>query len=186
MIDGGIYLGRDPTREIGLDDDALIARLDAYGAGRALALSNRAIFYDSRSGNAETLAACTRSGGRFLPVASLNLGGYDCTAGTMAALKAQEFLAVALFPQHQAWTWADASARAALFEAADAGLPVQAGVMSTAELGILARTAEGTGATVMVRWLRGGGYNAVPDYLAIGAGNPHFLFDVGTVSQAGG
>lgn len=183
MIDGGVFLGRDPTVEIGATTDALLDRLARCGAVRALALSFRGIYFDWREGNAETEAACARHAA-LLPAATVNMLAYDAAAGIMADFKARGFKAVALFAHAQGWSYADYVFQVAARQAAAAGLPIQVALRTREDLAAVARNAGD--AAVMVRWMKGGGYNTVPDMIAVAPDCPRFVFDVGTVSQSGG
>ncbi|MEE9250891.1 MAG: amidohydrolase family protein [Alphaproteobacteria bacterium] len=185
MIDGGVFLGRDPTVEIGAELDELMRRLDRFGADRALAASFKGIYYDYREGNDEMLRSCESSDGRLLPVATVNLSGYDCTSGYLRDLKQRRFVALGLYAPMQAWDWSDHIVRKIAEQAAELDFPIQAGVANARELGALARSAGPVGATVMVRWLRGGGYNNVADMIAVAEDYPGFRFDVGTTTQSG-
>jgi len=186
MIDGGVFLGRDPTLEIGLERDALLAKLTSYGAGRALAASFRAVYYDAREGNEEMREVAAESDGRLLPMASVNLVGYDPHSGYVADLKRQGFTALGLFPSMQNWTWDGYAATKLAEQAAEAGLPVQAAVLDAGEMHAAIRALAPTGATVLIRWMKGTGYNNVSDMIAAAADHPNLVFDVSTVTQAGG
>ncbi|MBT5414123.1 MAG: amidohydrolase family protein [Rhodospirillaceae bacterium] len=186
MIDGGVFLGRDPTIEVGLKRDALLTKLTAYGAGRALAASFRAVYYDTREGNDEMRDAAAESGGRLLPMAAVNLGGYDPHGVYLADLKDQGFVALGLFPAMQNWTWAGYAATKLAEQAADLGLPIQAAVHDAGEMQAAIRALAPAGTTVLIRWMKGTGYNNLPDMIAAAEDFPNLIFDVSTVTQAGG
>ena len=186
MIDGGIFLGRDPPVEIGLETDEILRRLEAHGAGRALAASFKAVYYDYREGNAETIEACARSDGRLLPMATINLVGYDVGSGYLEKLRDDGFHALALFPHMQAWDWPGYTAVKVAEQAAALGVAVQAGVESAGDLATVARQLGPTGATLLARWTKGGGYNNLPDMISLAGDYPNLLFDVSTITQSGG
>jgi predicted TIM-barrel fold metal-dependent hydrolase len=186
MIDGGIFLGIDPTSGIGSDVGGVLARMDRFGVAQALATSFRGIYFDAREGNAETSGLCAQSGDRLLPVATVNMLGYDAGADTLERIKADRFLAVALFPGFQNWSWSDYAASKFAAQAAAHGLPIQAGVWNRSDLAAVARNIAPAGGAVLVRWMRGSGYNNIPDMIAVALDYPNVVFDISTVTQSGG
>lgn len=184
MIDGGVFLGRDPTVEIGMETGELLDRLRRCGAVKALALSFRGVHFDWREGNAETLDVAARHPDVILPMATVNMLAFDVGAGLMTDFKQAGFKALALFAHPQGWSYGDYVFKAALGEASRASLPVQVGLKTREDLAKVAANAGN--ATVLVRWMRGSGYNTLPDVLAVARDCPQFVFDVGTISQSGG
>jgi predicted TIM-barrel fold metal-dependent hydrolase len=186
ILDGGIFIGRDPTQEIGGGDP--LAALAPLGIGAALAASFKAAYFDVAEGNAELIAACRASGGRLVPVAILNPVAYDLDGDMLERLAAEGVKVIGLFPKFQfdAWGWDNHVVRAIARKAAALGLAVQAGLMTAAELGRCAPTIAGEGARLLVRWMKGSGYNATADMVAVGRDFGSVLFDVSTTTQSGG
>jgi predicted TIM-barrel fold metal-dependent hydrolase len=186
MIDGGVFLGEDPTVGIGSDAEELVDKLGGIGISQALAVSFEAIYYDYRRGNQATLDVCSRSNGRLLAVASINPVGYDCTSTYVEDLAQEEFLGLALFPHLQPWDWSHYSLRKLAEQAAQAGLFLQPAVQTAADLSEMIRAFAEVDATILVRWMRRGGYNNLADMLAIALDHPNVYLDVGSVTQSGG
>ncbi|MBN9495456.1 MAG: amidohydrolase family protein [Alphaproteobacteria bacterium] len=186
MIDGGVFLGKDPAIEYGYDLAGTLARLDAFGAARALAADFSAVYYQSAFGNARTLELCAASNGRLIPLAAACLAGWSVSRAELEELRAAGFKAVGLFPHMQSWRWSDYGVAKFAEKAAEAGLPIQTGAMDVTDLGHIARAAGPTGARVLVRWMQGRGYNNLPEIAAVAEDFPEFLFDVGCVTQTGG
>ena len=184
-IDGGAFLGRDETTGRNITAECLLATLDRLGIERALTASYRAIWFDAAEGNGSMLAAAGKSGGRIVPVAIINLSGYDPGAGTIAALRQQGFRAVMLVAGIFGWTLANYAVRALAREAAAESMPLQLCLRDARDLALAAEAAGPPGGPAMIRWMRGGGYVIVPDLLAIGREFPHILIDVGTITQRG-
>ena len=184
MIDGGVFLGRDPTIDIGMTTADLLDRLAQCGAAKALALSFRGVYFDWREGNAETLDIAAHHSGTIIPMATVNMLAFDVGAGLMADFKKAGFKALALFAHAQGWGYGDYVFKAAVGEAGQADMPVQVGLKTREDLAKVAANAGD--ATVLIRWMRGSGYNTLPDVLAVARDCPRFVFDVGTVSQSGG
>lgn len=188
ILDGGIFIGRDPTQELGSDTVDPLAGLARWGVGAALAASFKAAFFDIGEGNRELLERAAASGGRLVPVALLNPVGLDPDGGYLDELAAAGVKVVGLFPHFHfgAWGWDNHSLRAIARQAARLGLVVQVGVMNAGELGQAARAVAAEGPGMLVRWMKGGGYNATADMVAVGGDFPDMLFDVGTTTQIGG
>lgn len=186
MIDGGVFIDRDPTSGIGGDVDDAIARLDRFGADRALAASFKAVYFDSREGNDLTARCCAQSQGRLLPMAVVNLLGYDAGAGYLEEIRDAGFRAVALFPAFQYWSWSDYVAQKFAEQAARLEMPLQAAVWTRQDLADVARYIAPAGGPVLVRWMRGSGYNNLPDIIAIAEDHKNLVFDVSAITQSGG
>lgn len=187
MFDGGVLIGRDPTREVGSDRlEDLTAVLDEFHVSHALASHAKALFYNSEQGNRATLDAASRTGGRLVPMASFNLPGADIGEVMFRRLKDDGFRGLSLFPNWQPWSLRSFSLRRIGDLAARFDLPVQVVVMEAAMMTEAAMALGPTGAPVLMRMIRGGGYNLVAEIEALADAHPNLLFDVSTVTQAGG
>lgn len=184
-IDGGVFLGRDEATGRSATPERIISTLNRLGVEQALAASYRAIWFDAAEGNASTLATASASGGRLVPVAIINLSGFDPYAGTIVKLQKQGFRAVMLIAGIFGWTLANYAVRAVAREAADAGMPLQICLRDARDLALAAEAAGPPGGPAMIRWMRGGGYMVVPDLLAIAREFRNILLDVGTITQRG-
>ncbi|MBL8700134.1 MAG: amidohydrolase family protein [Alphaproteobacteria bacterium] len=185
-LDGGVFFGRDETTGREADATRLLSLLDACGVERALAAAYRAIWFDDREGNATMREAAARSGGRLIPMAAINLTRHDPFDGYLEQLKRDGFAAIALVAGVFGWTLQDYAFRSLARDAARLGLPLQLCVRERRDLAAAADGAGAAGGTVMIRWMRGGGYTNLPDLLAIARDCPRFLFDVATITQSGG
>jgi predicted TIM-barrel fold metal-dependent hydrolase len=103
----------------------------------------------------------------------------------VAEARRHGFRLVAAFPHLAGAGIRDYTLLAMAREAAAEGLPLQVGVNSREELADVAQRLAPSGATLLVRWMRGGGYTTVADVIAAGQTCPNLLFDVGTTSQSG-
>lgn len=184
-IDGGIFLGRDETTGRAWSQEKIVATLDRLDVGRALAVSWRAVWYDSAEGNASTLAASAASGGRLIPMAVMNLYAYDPYANELAALRQAGFRAIALFPGVLGWSLGRASFQTLARETTAQKIPMQLCLRDAADLNQAANVLNQVDAPAMIRWMRGTGYVNVPDLLAVAADCPSTIFDVGTLTQRG-
>ncbi len=185
-LDGGVFFGRDETTGREANLPRLLALLDACGVRRALAAAHRAIWFDDREGNATMRDAAARSGGRLIPMAVINLTRHDPSDGHLEQIKREGFAAITLVAGVFGWTLQDYAFRSLARDAAKLGLPLQLCVRERRDLAAAVDGAGAAGGTVMIRWMRGGGYTNLPDLLAIARDCPRFMFDVATITQSGG
>ena len=162
MIDGGAFIDTDPTT----------GRL-YIPTGRALVASWRAVYFDGQEGNLATLAAC-RQNPNLIPMAVVS--------GNSLVTPSGDFAAVLTYPEPMGWSY-----RCAAFYSfcRKNPLPLSAIISSREDLRTLTEACYQS-SPVMVRWLGGGGYNLIPDILAICESNGGFVFDVSTITQSGG
>jgi predicted TIM-barrel fold metal-dependent hydrolase len=185
VIDGGVFIGRDPTIEIGCPPDELIGRLRGLGISRALAASFRGLHYNWHEGNDETLAVCRKSNGFLVPVAAVSPLSFVRGHDDLSSMRTAGFKAVMLLAGMQGWSW-DSHACSAVVEAAtEAELPVQVVATTPRELSLAARLVGESGRPGMVRWMERNAYISVADTVALAARYPKLLFDIGCQSQVG-
>ena len=161
MIDGGCFIDTDPTT------GAL-----HVPTGRALVASFRSIYLDTREGNLST-AWHHAQNADLIPMAVVSMNSMDTPSAGFAA--------VLTYPPPMGWSY-----RCAAFYSfcRKNTLPLSAIISSREDL--LTVVEANDQKTVMVRWLGGGGYNLIPDILAICETNGGFVFDVSTITQSGG
>ena len=186
MIDGGIFLDKDPSSGLGSDPAEVLARLERFGVTRALATSFKAIYFDEREGNELTAELCAASDGRLLPTATINMLGYDAGVDRLTQISKGPFLAAALFPTFQNWTWSDYVVEVFAKDCAKLDFPILAGVWNRQDLAAVARHVAPAGGKVLIRWMRGSGYNNIPDIIAVAQDHPNLCFDISTITQSGG
>ena len=75
-IDANTLFGFWPRRNIDASVKCLLSRMDDAGIDKALTCSMRGYLYDFQEGNDETLKTCNDSGGRLIPVATINPSSY--------------------------------------------------------------------------------------------------------------
>lgn len=186
LLDGGVFLGRDARTGIGFDAaEQLLVRLDAFAIDQALAHDFSGVLYDFHTGNARTSAVCAASGGRLIPVATVNINGWDPKADPLDEL-AKDFRAIALHASWQGWSWNGTAAENLANHASAAAIALQPTIFAADEMAAAARTLCPSGATVLFRTLGRGGYNLIPEILAIAQKWPNAYFDVSTITQTGG
>lgn len=184
-IDGGIFIGRDETTGHEISVERQLEILSWMGADRTIAAAFRSIWFDYREGNAQLLQFA-QSNTRIIPAAVINLAGFDPFDGYLESLRAQGFAAAVLVSGVMGWSLQSSSARTFARAAAGAGLPIILCIRSSADYLAASDYIAPSGATVLVRWMRGGGYFNVTDMLAVARDCPNFLFEAGIVTQSGG
>ncbi len=178
FFDGGTFWGREP--KYGLEN------LTAPKGGAALVAHFEAVYYDMFSGNDATLVLARKYPDVFLPMAVINPLRYDVGESYIKKLKSRGFKALALLPHYQNWKLSQYAAASMAEEISAVGLPLQIGVANLDELALAARTFSRIKSPVLIRHLRGGGYNAIADEIAMAAQHRNFYFDVSNLVSLGG
>jgi len=125
VVDVNAYVGDWPFRPLRHNRPASLGRaLQAVGVTRALVSPLAAIFrQECQSANAELLRALRGRGGFFVPVPAINPGYPGWEDDLEAALRARA-PGVRLFPNYHAYLLDDPAIRAAVGQAAAAGLTI--------------------------------------------------------------
>lgn len=180
-FDGGIFLGREP--KYGLENilDGFIKKMDERQIGSALFCHFEAIYYDMYSGNKRTIAVAKRFPGRLIPMAIINPLHLDVSSDYFRELKKEGFKCLGFFPHYQYWKMDQYLFKHISKIINKAKLPVQVGVASLQELNLAVESLRDVKTPVLIRWVRGGGYNALADEIAIGRECKNFYFDVGNL-----
>ncbi len=186
-IDGGIFFGVDPTTGRGETEGGCLDRLAPYGVDMAIASPFRAAYFDMQEGN-DAFLDMAQADPRIIPAPLINPVSYDADEDYLAKLYDRGVRIIGLFPgfYFDAWNWHGYAVERLVKDAASLGLSVLTGVTSSTDIACIARSLAPTGATILVRWMRGGGYVATADMVAVGRAFPNMYFDIGTTTQSGG
>lgn len=180
-FDGGIFLGREPKYGLVNDEEKILAQLAKRGIDRALAVHFEAVYYDMTSGNTRTFELAKNSNGRLIPLAVINPFHYDATQNYLAELKQAGFAGISLLSHYQYWKFDQYATKKLAADLCELGLPIQIGVASASELSQAVELFKDCKSPVLIRWVRGGGYNYLSDEIAIHQDYKHFYFDIGNV-----
>lgn len=104
ILDANTVFGFWPKRKLDASAATLVSRLTATGVDRALTCSIRGWLYDFKEGNDETMKTCADSGGRLLPVATINPSTFFGTIEEVDRVVSMGFRVVRFFPTEQEWT----------------------------------------------------------------------------------
>ena len=102
-IDTNTVFGFWPKRKLDASASALVSRMDAADVDKALTCSIRGWLYDYKQGNDETLRMCADSGGRLLPVATINPNRFFGMIEEVDRIIESGFRVVRFFPHEQEW-----------------------------------------------------------------------------------
>lgn len=156
IIDINTFFGAFPSQHAVSTPQALIADLDRFKVQRALAVSTIGLFYDDQTGNQETLGVAGQSGGRLLPVATINpathLAGVDAAIERIAA---GPFAMCRFFPGMQNWPVDYAPFGRALKLLAERKKPAMISIGGPGEITALARMAAGSETPIILSRVHG-------------------------------
>lgn len=177
FCDGGIFVGREPKYGLENDPNQISDILQMRGVDRALVAHFEAVYFDMYSGN-EALLALVKNNPVLVPMAVINPWHINVKENYILELKNKGFVAVGFFPHYQAWTLNEYVVKKIAIQLNELGLPIQVGVSSLAELSLVVEIFRNVKAPILIRWLRGAGYLATADEIAIAVDHPNFYFDV--------
>jgi len=189
VIDGGRFAGHDLRTGEDHPIAAVIAAMDREGVARALVSSFRSVQQDIVEGARECVRWAAAAPERVVPVAALTTSFYGSSPDRLLPWMRDELgirvVAITDEPSLGPVQWDAPIVRAIALAAADAGLVLQAGIRSAAELAAVSRAASDLPLDVMVRWLGGHRYLSVASEVALAERWPRVIFDVGTMASTG-
>jgi uncharacterized protein len=187
IIDGGCFAGHDLETGFHYPIEAVIADFDRYGVEAGLVGSYRALYQDTRAGNAEAAQWASRFPGRAIPLGIVNPVAYgDEPAAMLGWLKdtlGVRVAAIFSLPSYYRPEWDSPAIRRIGQTAARMGIALQAGITSEAELAAVARAWGDLTVPVMIRWMAGHRYKTLAAEAALVSTAPTMVFDVGNLSS---
>lgn len=188
MIDGGIFIGRNPSTGAELTMAQLETHLSRHGVSGACVTAYRALCEDTVAGNDELLELC-RNDSRLYPVAALDPSAIDTAklARYLDRLRANGFVSVGLFgaPSYNGVDFASPIVERTCREASERGFITHLGLCESADLARILPWLGQLRSPVMIRWMRGRSYRAMPLILETVERCPGALFDVGALTTIG-
>lgn len=183
-MDGGSFFGADNATGRRISPDELKRRLRRCGATRALVASISALQYEAGLGNAQTLRLASADS-FFLPMA---IAAPMAFKGGLGPLRGQGFRAIAAFPHWpgHGGDFDDLALRHIAQDASAQHLPLFLGLAQRSDFAKVARNLAPTGAKLALRWMRGSGYAALAEAMAVARDCPNVLLDAGMAPQSGG
>ncbi len=102
-IDANVCFGFWPKRKIDASPAVLIRRMDKGVIDKALVSSLHGIYNDFKEANDETIGLCQETGGRFIPVATINPQTHFGVLGEVDRIVEMGFRIVRFWPMQQEW-----------------------------------------------------------------------------------
>lgn len=189
MIDGGIFLGRNPATGVSLDAEAALKFMNESGIQSAVAVSYKSVFFDFREGNSDVLNLVHKYPGRFIPSVFVQPSGFDVFKDQdyFPELARQGARILNLFstPKYYDILWQSPLVEEIVANASKAGLTIQLGIASLAEILLLPALIRKIKVPVLLRWTGGRAYHALAEILNLGKLFPHLHFDLASVTPSG-
>lgn len=190
MNDGCVFLGRNPTTGRELTPEGLIAHLDFYGGGAAVAGHYRSIFLDFRSGNEELLHCKAAHPDRIVPAVFVSPYGLDPARDRDLLQQWRERGAQVLLlsrrPNYYEIRFDTQVMRWLVAQAAKLGYSLLFVLDGPGDLGEAERLCGDFSGPVLARFARGGVYQALADLLRLAVDRENWFFDLGSLTQVGG
>lgn len=181
VVDISTFFGVRPATDQDLTSGTLLQLMARNGVSAALTCSLKAIQFDARAGNDETLALCQVHPNLY-PVAVVDpRQAPDCYA-EVARCARLGFVAYRLLREYQGWAIANRAHARVLRAIADTGLPAVVHVPASGDAtALLSLAAELETPIVMA----GVSYAILSEALAVMADAPHFLLEAHCVCLPG-
>ena len=189
MIDGGVFLGRNPVTGACLEPAKLIAFMDRFSISAVIAAHYKAIFFDYKEGNEDLLKIARKYPGRIIPAAVINPSGFDAAndAAYIPGLKKAGFRVLGFYktPRYYDVDFSNSLLRAIADKAVRARLVLQLGIENAADLTQICDHFSHFKGPVLIRLMNGRGYPVFAQTIQAALEQPHFFFDAGSFMSSG-
>lgn len=189
MIDGGVFLGRNPVTGAALEPEQLIAFMNRYSIASAVAAHYKSIFFDYKEGNQDLLRIAKKYPSRIIPAAVINPNGFDMAndAAYIPGLRKAGFRILGFYktPRYYEVDFSNFLLRGIAEKAAKAGLIIQLGIENAADLSKICDHFGHLKSPVLIRFMNGRGYPVLAETIHAVQSHPHFLFDAGSFTSSG-
>ena len=189
MIDGGIFIGRNPSNGNELPQEAVLDWMDQLGISQAIVAHYKSIFYDFKEGNQELLDFCDKSPERFFAAPMIQPTGFDSTKdfSYLEELRGRGAQILGLYqkPSYYDISFKSQSVRDMLHMASDLGFSLQLGLESVQSLHEIADYYHDIRTPILIRWMCARGYHALAEMISVARAQTHLYFDVSSLSSIG-
>lgn len=190
MIDGGVFIGRNPASGLELTEQGLHDYMAKYGIGKAVVASYRSIYFDFKEGNEDVIRLGHRYPGKIIPAAVIQPGGFDYVGDRnyISYLRnaGVKVLGIYLTPSYYELNLGCGVTRKIVQMAAAEGLAVQFGLRNASDLSQVVDYYRDLPCPILIRWMTGRGYHSLAEMIRVGADYSRFYFDVGALTCSGG
>lgn len=189
MIDGGVFLGRNPATGVCLEPEQLIAWMDRASVSSVIAAHYKSIFFDFREGNEDLIGISRKYPGRILPAAIVNPSGFDLARenGYLRSLKKDGFRVLGFYknPHYYPLHLESLLVREIAAAGVRAGLVLQFGLENAKDISLVSEYYGKIKSPVLLRMTQGRGYAFYTEVLQALRRHPSFLLDTGSFASSG-
>lgn len=187
MMDGLVFVGRNPATGLELDPADWAHSLDRRGVDAAVAVAYDGIYCDRDEGDAAVIRLAERYPGRVIP-ATAWVGPRHHAPDEAARFerlhrKGVRVLAALKHPAYYSVDFRSTALQQALKLAQKYGWAFLAGIENAQDLTDVAAAVRGLRLPVLIRWMRGRSYQSAGEATAVLKDIPHVLFDAGSLTQ---
>jgi len=190
MIDGGMFIGRNPINGNTLTREQCIKWMNDQNIDCAIVSNYKSIFYDYREGNAELLEFARKYPKRIIPSIVVSLNGINISEASeyldeVIQLGAR-VLGIYKTPKYYDVSLNSRLLRQVVDIASKKGMIIQFGLESTSDLEELCSSHWDLDTDVLVRWMNGRGYFNIAETLAVLKEKENYYFDIGAINNCRG
>ena len=189
MIDGGLFLGRNPTNGNCLQKNELIPFMDRFSIAKGLVAHYKSIFYDFKEGNRELLEMYKDYPDRIIPVVILSKNGIDVFRDENYLSYLREsgarVLGIYLLPKYYDIYLESYLLRSIAKNAVEKGFVLQFGLQNVEDLYKVIDYYGDLKSPLLIRWMSGSGYKNLAEILHTLKRFSNFYFDIGSLVNSG-
>ena len=179
LVDANTIFGFWPKRNVDASASGMLSLMDNAGIDMALTCSIRGFLYDFTEGNDETWKTCKESGGRFIPVATINPSVYFGVMEEVDRIVEMGFRMVRFFPVEQEWTISQRHFGKLLEKLADTDLALM--LPSTEGLTNIANAVRGMSNVIIIETVRA--YPHMAELIVVVQENPLFFVEMHSIGS---
>lgn len=190
LIDGGVFLGRNPCNGNELDENTLINLMNKYFIRKALVGHYKCIFYDYKEGNQELIRFYHHYPDRIVPIAIISPNGFDITNNLdyFDELKntGVQVIGIYLVPKYYPVQLESLLLREMVQCAINKGFVIQFGLEYISDLNKVIDYYGYLNGPILIRWMAGRGYNNLAEIINICKHYSNIYFDISSINCSGG
>ncbi len=189
MIDGGVFLGRNPTSGLQLDARAFERHLADNGLSAAVVSSYKSIYFDDREGNRDVMELYRRMPRSVIPAITLNPLRWDSSKSTQYLQQMKDagakvlclFSTPAYYPIH----WDSPVLMSLIKEASHLGYVIQLGIKNETEFAQVLARFSGVRSPILIRWMGSAAYRGLTEAIHALRTSDNIYFDVASLTGVG-
>jgi len=190
MLDGGVFLGRNPATGLSFDSEAFAPHFLRSGFQSAVAASYRSIFFDFRQGNNDVLDLSRKLPGQIIPALVIPPVSFDEVSDSeyLQKMKAAGARVLGFYqaPKYNEIPLDGLVVRHLAKVAGSLGYVLQFGLQTVEELPKVLDYHGHLECPILIRWMSGRVYKNLADMIHVLRSTKNIYFDVGSVVNGGG